>query len=356
MEQASAIRGQVNSQVPVIQEDKPFRNISGEVADSRSPIRMGRSSYFREQWNEAIDMFNLANRTGNVGQGALAVLRIVFLALATGIPVLPAVSLAKSLNAKVAHASSAIGMTYHKTIRGEQWESQLEQGKGIIDRAYAQSSSKLSYGFVMDHTGHAKPDGFENVTKYSDMDRAQQMIRAEIEGNFANKDFSSVQALGVALNQALKNIAERDLGPMKCSGSFHMAIVAKVNGKRVVITVDAGDSTLWLVKKDGRVQKVTERGDHHKVLGNLFSLRVFEAEKGDRVVGTTDFHEYISESAFKRILADSGTANDVVNQSKSTLRLIENPRGANVADLKGNEHNPEVWSKADDMGVFMLYV
>ena len=74
MEQAPAIHSQVNSQVPVVQEDNPFRNISGEVVGSRSPVRMGRSSYFTETWNEAIDMFNLANRTGNVGQGALAVL------------------------------------------------------------------------------------------------------------------------------------------------------------------------------------------------------------------------------------------------------------------------------------------
>jgi len=279
---------------------------------------------------------------------------MMFLGLATGTLVLPAISGIKSLNAKVAHASSSIGMTYQKTIRGQKWESELEQGRGIIDRAYAQSSSKLSYGFVMDHTGHAKPDGFEDTTKFSDMNRAQEMIRAEIEGNFANKEFSSVQAFGAALNQALKNIADRDLGPMECSGSFHMAIVAKVNGKNVVITVDAGDSTLWLVKKDGRVQKVTERMDHHKVLGNLFSLRVFEAEKGDRVVGTTDFYEFLSEPAFKSILSHSGTADDVIGQSKATLRQIE--RGGKIDHLKGNEHNPEVWNKADDMGVFMLYV
>lgn len=356
MERTPLIRDQASSQVPVIQEVNPFRNISAEVGGSWSPVRTGRRSYFTETWNQAIDMFNVANRTGNVAQGVLAVLKIMFLGLATIILVLPAISLAKSFNAKLSHASSAIGMTYHKTIRGPKWESQLEQGKGIIDRAYAQSSSRLSYGFVMDHTGHAKPDGFENATKYSDMTRAQEMIRFEIEGNFANKEFSSVQALGVALNQALKNIAERDLGPINCSGSFHMAIVAKVNGKKVVITVDAGDSTLWLVKKDGRVQKVTERVDHHKVLGNSFSLRVFEAEKGDRVVGTTDFHEYLSEPAFKRILAESGTADDVIHQSNAALRLIENPRGASVDGLRGKDHNPESSSQADDMGVFMLYV
>lgn len=257
--EAVASHDGVNSQIPVGQEDKPFKNISAEVSASRSPVRMGRSSYFTETWNEAIDMFNVANRTGNVGQGALAVLRIMFLGLATGTLVLPGISVVKALNAKTAHASSAIGMTYHKTIRGEEWESQLEQGKGIIDRAYAQSSSRLSYGFVMDHTGHAKPDGYEGTTKYSDMDEVQQKIRAELEGNLGNKDFSSIESLGAALNQALKNIADRDLGPMECSGSFHMAIVTKVNGKRVVITVDAGDSTLWLVK-DGRVQKLQNKG------------------------------------------------------------------------------------------------
>ena len=75
--------------------------------------------------------------------------------------------------------------------------------------------------------------------------------------------------------------------------------------------------------------------DNH-ILGhdNGFTLRVFEVEKGDRVVGTTDFDEFLSESAFKRILAESGTASDVVNQSKATLKLIADPKGSNVDALK----------------------
>ena len=96
----------------------------------------------------------------------------------------------------------------------------------------------------------------------------------------------------------------------------------------------------------------------NKFLGGLHAVNnvSFEVKKGDRVVGTTDFDEYISESAFKRILLQSGTASDVVNQSKATLKLIADPKGSNVDGLKGIDHDPKNPSKSDDMGVFMLYV
>ena len=119
MEATPLIRDQVNSQSPVIQDDKPFKDITQSLGNAGSlhPIRTGRRSYFTETWNQAIDMFNVANRTGNVGQGALAVLRIMFLGLATGTLVLPVISGIKSLTAKLAHASSAVGMTYDKDAK-----------------------------------------------------------------------------------------------------------------------------------------------------------------------------------------------------------------------------------------------
>ncbi|QVL58231.1 MAG: hypothetical protein KFB93_03885 [Simkaniaceae bacterium] len=364
MEQASAVHGQVNSQESAVQSDKPFKDISQDLSDLTAeqlvPIRTGRRSYFTETWNQAIDMFNVAKRTGNVGQGVLAVLRIMFLGLATGTLALPAISVVKALNAKTAHASSKIDMTYDKTLRNEgeaNWEEELAQEKGIIDRAHAQNSFRLSYGFVFDHTGHAKPDGYEGKTKYSDMNQAQKIITRQLQTAFETREFQSMHQLHNQINSSLIDINDH-LQELGVSGSFHMAIIANVNGKKVAITIDAGDSTIWLVKKDGRAQKVTTATDNHIFGRNkAFTLRVFEVEKGDRVVGTTDFDVYLSESAFKRILAESGTANEVISQSKATLRLIADPRGANVEELKGPvEHDPMKASKSDDMGVFMLYV
>lgn len=227
----------------------------------------------------------------------------------------------------------------------------MAEGKGILDRAYAERR----FGFISDCTGHAKPVDFQSCKNYSNMTLFESFAKDFIYRSLNALEFPSIDLLKTDLQKVvLKELDDKalDLG---LGGTFHMAYIAEVNHKKVVITVDAGDSTLWLVRGK-EVQKLSQQNDERKSLGSMntsdgCSFRVFEVQEGDRIVGMTDFTDFLPEDEVKKMIAEKSTAHDIVLEFKKLLGSE-----GEVLEKGQKEHDPSDPTKSDDMGVFVLIV
>lgn len=232
--------------------------------------------------------------------------------------------------------------------RYQEMHKDLKSGHGIVDV----TGSGRSFAYIMDGSGHGRPDN------YRKMQNVNQLMEEKLSNLLDNNQFETVEELQQAVQQVVLEVDKKMENEFRVGSTFSMAAVTQVKGKKVVLTFHVGDSSLWLVKKDGRVGQLTQSAEN-KELGkgekNQLEMKIFEVEEGDRIVGVTDgITDYLKEDFLKVIFSKFELADDLmsacVNEMKNALSL--NTKSNN----SGERFNPKVSGGSDDVSAFVLQV
>lgn len=232
--------------------------------------------------------------------------------------------------------------------RYQEMHRELNNGHGIVDV----TGSGRSFGYIMDGSGHGRPEN------YRKMEKVNQLMQEKLSNLLDNNQFETVEELQQAVQQVILEV-DGKMEKEFCVGStFSMAAVTQVKGKKVALTFHVGDSSLWLVKKDGRVGKLTQSAED-KELGksqkNQLEMKIFEVEEGDRIVGVTDgITDYLKEDFLKVIFSKFESAGDLMN---ACVNEMKNALSLNTKlNNSGERFNPKVSGGSDDVSAFVLQV
>lgn len=271
---------------------------SPTLNEINSPIRVAKYSLFTETWIDTTDAFWTAIKTGQVGQIALASLKIVFLVAITPILFLVSLFLQHDQTDRAKTCAAMITEAKGKTINDDKaWEefSKTHDSRGCLPsrevRTAVSKTSKghPSFGFILDFKGVSWLND-PNKNKYKGMKEARDFAISQIEAEFLNQDCQSGEDYLEKINRCLTNIIDKtgELGAGE-GVLFRMAMVARINGEKFVITVGSKNSRFWILDK-GKKSVTSSRGEGNQ--GSLpegFEFGLDPVKEGDTVFGLSSF-------------------------------------------------------------------
>jgi len=214
-------------------------------------------------------------------------------------------------------------------------------GKGILDVVH----TAPSFSYVIDGTGHGKPKNYDKIQEIN------QVMQEKLTPVLASNNFASTEELQAAVETAVLEVS-RVVLDKGVAGTFSMAAITQVNGEKIALTFQLGDSSLWLVKKDGEMKQLTETNNSELSRAGRGSLVMgtHPVEDGDRIVGVTDgITDYLTENFLQTAFSENQEAQDIVERCMLELGKEGSPNQLNKFD-------PKSASNSDDISGFVLKI
>lgn len=219
--------------------------------------------------------------------------------------------------------------------------AKILEGKGILDVV----CTAPSFSYVIDGSGHGKP------RNYDKMQEVNHVMENKLTPVLASNRFASTAELQEAVEKAVLEV-NGVMVEKGVAGTFSMAAITQVNGEKVVLTFQLGDSSLWLVKKDGEMKQLTEINNSELSSAQKGSLvmGIHPVEDGDRIVGVTDgITDYLTEKFLQTVFSENEEAGGIMTRCQEELSKKSSPN-----QLK--EFNPKKSSNSDDISGFVLKI
>lgn len=255
----------INTQIVVHQQHKnhnktdTFQDISGTVEKN---ITLGRQSWFDDKWASGWKIDTPCMILTAMATALWATGKFVAQAIGTVTGIMPLIGMVQDFNTTHAGTTST------------------EEGSHTV------TNTNRSFGYLIE---------MNSVSSRSAMQAYNQRVTSTLN-HWEDYNFSSLSDLQDFFGNSLQSI----------SGTF--AALAHVNGKKVVVTQQTGSSSLWLVKNDGTVGKLTNSSQQ---------WGVFAVEKGDRIIGVTaSASDQLSDSALESILRGEKDAQGIIRRCK----------------------------------------
>ncbi len=282
--------------------------------------------------------------------------------------------------------SHQVNATYEKTFKKTEngkWAWVIidikEIKEGIVDHTYV--NPKLGFAFVVDHTGHSKPDqkeGFDNAfSQYFEESNQgyQDALNEEID------EFKTVEDVKNFMTGQIRAFSIKNENHV-LSDPYTFAQLVKIRGKKHLVVQHAGDCMILIKRQNGEIEKVrmsTDKGG----LGGKFEITDVKVHSGDEIFGfsdgigdfmTKDQVEKIIEeninresllSEFKKKIIQEGekfyAENETLAERKAKRKKIEDGKikiGNKIFGGKNNlkYHDPEDKNFHDDISLFTFEV
>ena len=214
-------------------------------------------------------------------------------------------------------------------------------GKGILDVVH----TAPTFSYVIDGTGHGKPKNYDK------MQEVNQFMQDKLTPVLTSNDFASTEELQAAVETAVHEVSRFTLDK-GVAGTFSMAAITQVNGQKVALTFQLGDSSLFLVKKDGEMKQLTESNGSELSRAGKGSLVMgtHPVEGGDRIVGVTDgITDYLTENFLQTAFSENQEAPGIMERCMLELGKEGSPNQQHNFDSTSAGHS-------DDISGFVLKV
>lgn len=224
---------------------------------------------------------------------------------------------------------------------------------GVLD--FVHVFPELGTAYIADGTGHANPEKRVKLAKlWDDFNTTFEDVykRSEI--------FDSQEKVEKFLRERILNLS-RGFEENGISSTLSLSMLIKINEKKYVASIHAGDSTLWHITKNSKVHRITPADakdvTNQAELSSLDNSRIYfdmrEVESGDKIIGLTDgITDYLPEQKLYPLLLDKNNESDLLEKLETAI--VNSAADNQYPNIKPFDSKDK--HKSDDISVFMMIV
>lgn len=228
--------------------------------------------------------------------------------------------------------------------------------EGILD--FVHVFPEIGAAYVADATGHNKPPKHKKLKEY-----LWDIFNEKFVLDYKQANIKTL----VELNRFLKNYLLNNLNVWAetagTASTFSFAMIVELEGKKQVVSMHVGDSTLIHVNRQGEIKHLTPNKDPVNQL-ELSALNhqspvfmdVTPVEAGDKIFGLTDgITDFLPDEILNAILQHYQPANSdsLIGRLEIAIQNLKNEKEVHPGKKPFNENDK---NGSDDLGAFVLVV